>query len=76
MKHEAGPVLDHRAPHEPTFLGSTTAPDEMQVLCRLHEIRATSRRRKKYATCAVAAGTLLAVALAQHTVSHVGPGAP
>ena len=63
----------HRASHGPTFLGSTTAPDEMQVLCRLHEIRTTSRRRKRYATCAVAAGTLLAVALAQHTVSHVGP---
>jgi len=53
-----------------TFLGSGTAPDEVQVRRRLREIRETSRRRKAYALCAVAAGTLLAVVFAQHAAPH------
>jgi hypothetical protein len=59
-------------PRRPTFLGSETAPDEAQVRHRLHEIREVSRRRKTYASCAVAAGMLLAVALAQHAALHDG----
>jgi len=57
-----------------TFLGSGTAPDEVQVRRRLREIRTTSRRRKTYALCAAAACTLLAVVLAQHADLHPGPG--
>jgi hypothetical protein len=78
MKHEADPVAEpatQTAPRQATFLGSGTAPDKEQVRCRLREIRATSRRRKTYARCAVAAGTLLALAVAQHT-AHAGTGAP
>jgi hypothetical protein len=79
MRHELGvveqPAIRHPAPRRPTFLGSTTAPDEVQVRRRLHEIRVASRRRKTYATCAAAAGTLLAVALAQRGALHAGPGA-
>lgn len=78
MRHELDPVEKaaiHPTPRRSTFLGSGTAPDEMQVRRRLHEIRATSQRRKTYATCAVAAGTLLAVALAQHAALHAGSGA-
>ena len=69
------PAARHPVPRRPTFLGSKTAPDEVQVLRRLHEIRQTSRRRKAYATCAAAAGTLLAVALAQRAALHAAPGA-
>ncbi len=78
MRHKLGvveqPATRHPVPRRPTFLGSTTAPDEAQVRRRLHEIRETSRRRKAYATCAAAAGTLLAVALAQRAALHAGPG--
>ena len=78
MRHELGvvehPAIRHPVPRRPTFLGSGTAPDEVQVRRRLHEIRQTSRRRKTYATCAAAAGTLLAVALAQRASLHAGPG--
>jgi hypothetical protein len=78
MTHEvdpAGEPVIRPTPCRPTFLGSGTAPDEVQVRRRLHEIRATSRRRKTYATCAVAAGTLFAVAVAQHAALHAGSGA-
>jgi hypothetical protein len=79
MRYELG-VVEHPAirlpvPRRPTFLGSRTAPDESQVRRRLHEIRAASRRRKTYATCAAAAGTLLAVALAQRAALHAESGA-
>jgi hypothetical protein len=67
------PAIDP-ARRRPTFLGSGTAPDTVQVRRRLQEIRATSRRRKTYATCAAAAGMLLAVALAQHGALHGGAG--
>jgi hypothetical protein len=78
MRREPGAIEEPEvssAARRLTFLGSRTAPDEAQVRLRLREIRETSRRRKTYALCAVAAGTLLAVVLAQHAVPLPGRGA-
>jgi hypothetical protein len=77
MRHEVDPVgrpAIRPATRRPTFLGSGTAPDQAQVRRRLHEIRATSQRRKTYATCTLAAATLLALVLAQHAALQGSAG--
>jgi hypothetical protein len=74
MQHDAGACVDSitlagRRPR--TFLGSETAPDTGQVRRRLVEIRAASRRRKSYATCAAAGCTLVALVVAQGASGRV-----
>jgi hypothetical protein len=78
MRHDAGaivPIADTLIRRPRTFLGSETAPDDTQIRRRLTEIRQTSQRRKSYATCAVAACTLLTVFLTQQTGPQAGPDA-
>jgi hypothetical protein len=78
MRHDAGaivPIAASLSRRPRTFLGSETAPDDTQIRRRLTEIRQTSQRRKSYATCAVAACTLLIVFLNPQSGPQADPEA-